>query len=51
MFNEKIDHKKLLEKMSPREREELEKLKREAMEEPPGFFEYIEDEKKSTKKD
>ncbi|MED1107523.1 hypothetical protein [Bacillus paramycoides] len=51
MRNEKIEHEKLLERLSPREREELEKLKREAMEEPPGFFEYIEDQKKSTKKD
>ncbi|MED1042447.1 hypothetical protein P4T62_28340 [Bacillus mycoides] len=49
MFNEKIDHKKLLEKMSPREREELEKLKKEAMEESPGFFEYIESTEKDNK--
>lgn len=51
MRNEKIEHEKLLERLSPREREELEKLKKEAMEEPPGFFQYIEDQKKSTKKD
>ncbi|WP_192797269.1 hypothetical protein [Bacillus cereus] len=51
MFNEKIDHKKLLEKLSPREREELEKLRKEAMEEPPGFFQYIEEQNKKTKKD
>ncbi|MCU5096103.1 hypothetical protein [Bacillus wiedmannii] len=49
MFNEKIDHKKLLEKISPQEREELEKLRKEAMEEPPGFFEYIQSTDKDNK--
>ncbi|OSX89552.1 hypothetical protein S2E19_04498 [Bacillus mycoides] len=49
MRNENIEHEKLLEKLSPREREELEKLKKEAMEEPPGFFEYIQSTEKDNK--
>ncbi|MGI8279394.1 hypothetical protein [Bacillus mycoides] len=39
----------LLEKLSPREREELEKFKKEAMEEPPDFFEYIQSTEKDNK--
>ncbi|MGG0232023.1 hypothetical protein [Bacillus tropicus] len=39
----------LLERLSPREREEPEKLKKEAMKEPPNFFKYIQSTEKDNK--
>ncbi|EJV54867.1 hypothetical protein [Bacillus cereus] len=51
MSKEKTEYEKLLDRLTPEQREELETSRKEALEEPPGFFEYIEDLKKSTKKD
>ena len=46
MSKEKTEHKKLLDRLTPQQREEHEKLKQEALEKPPGFFEYMESVKK-----
>lgn len=45
MNKELAEHEKLIANLSPSEREELEKSRREALEEPPGFFEYLEKDK------
>ncbi|WP_336769901.1 hypothetical protein [Bacillus bombysepticus] len=42
MAKEKSEYEKLVAILSPSEREELEILRQEALEEPPGFFEYLE---------
>ncbi|MFF1995374.1 hypothetical protein ACFVWC_30070 [Bacillus mycoides] len=46
MVQEKTELDKLLDRLPPKQREELEKMRQEALEEPPGFFEYIEGEEK-----
>ncbi|GAB6427854.1 hypothetical protein bcgnr5372_38230 [Bacillus luti] len=45
MTEELTEYEKLVANLSPKEREELEKSRREASEEPPGFFEYLESDK------
>lgn len=43
VLSQKISNdKNLLDKLNPNQRKELEKLKQEALNEPPSFFEYIE---------
>ncbi|MFD0768949.1 hypothetical protein ACFQZ1_08500 [Bacillus sp. CGMCC 1.60114] len=51
MSKEKSEHEKMLDSLTPEQREELEKLKQEALEEPPSFLEYIEGMKRNARKD
>ncbi|GAB6558128.1 hypothetical protein bcgnr5378_06620 [Bacillus cereus] len=45
MTKELTEHERLIASLSPSEREKLEESRREALEEPPGFFEYLESDK------